>query len=96
MKEDNQLKLPAGLEIYCDQIEQTMTPSIQLSTSKRKTNPYESKFAGEPYWPNTMSYPRDKNDKPMILLAQLNFEKITKLENMPERGILQFFCISRR
>lgn len=38
-----------------------------------------------------MEHPRDVNNRYMKLLAQLNFEEIPPLEDMPKQGILQFF-----
>jgi len=54
----------------------------------------QSKFLGKPYLPTNMEYPKDKAGKPMVLLAQLNFSEIPKLENYPENGILQFYIPS--
>ncbi|RZJ53252.1 MAG: DUF1963 domain-containing protein [Flavobacterium sp.] len=54
----------------------------------------KSKFLGTPYLPLNMEYPNDKNGKPMVLLAQLNFSEIPQLENYPEKGILQFYIPS--
>ena len=50
-----------------------------------------SKFLGEPYFPKGADYPLDKNNEPMILLAQINFAEVPPLENFPETGILQFY-----
>ncbi|MDQ0256344.1 uncharacterized protein YwqG [Evansella vedderi] len=38
-----------------------------------------------------MEHPKDANNKPMKLLAQLNFEEIPTLDDMPKQGVLQFF-----
>ena len=58
---------------------------------------YESKAGGTPYWPKTRPYPVAKGGenegKPLRFLAQLNFEKLPHLEDFPEKGILQFFCL---
>ena len=51
----------------------------------------DSKFLGKPFLPMDIDYPKDKNDNPMILIAQLNFEDIPKMEYFPENGILQLF-----
>lgn len=53
-----------------------------------------SKFLGTPYLPKEIEYPKDKQNRPMILLAQINFAEIPSLENYPDRGILQFFVSS--
>lgn len=54
----------------------------------------QSKFLGKPYFPVSMEYPKDEAGKPMVLLAQLNFSEIPKLEHYPESGILQFYVSS--
>lgn len=91
MRSAPKLTLPKELEIYRDQIESTVKPAVKISTSKVKSDIYQSKFAGNPYMPKTKDYPRDANDRPMKLLAQLNFEEIPPLDSMPKQGILQFF-----
>jgi uncharacterized protein YwqG len=93
MSETPKLALPKELEIYRKQIEGTVKPYIKISASKRKTTIFQSKFAGNPYLPKTIDYPKDLNNKPMKLLAQLNFEELPMLEvkEMPKQGILQFF-----
>ncbi|RPF57077.1 YwqG family protein [Aquisalibacillus elongatus] len=91
MSDTPKLTLPKELEIYRSQIESTVKPVVKISTSKIKTDIYQSKFAGYPYLPKTMEHPKDARDRPMKLLAQLNFEEIPLLDNMPKEGILQFF-----
>jgi len=54
----------------------------------------ESKFLGKPFFSLDKEYPKDLNNKPMILIAQLNFEEIPKLKDYPEEGILQLFLSS--
>lgn len=50
-----------------------------------------SKFLGTPYLPEDFKYPLDKNGKPSILIAQINFSEVPALENYPVEGILQFY-----
>lgn len=50
-----------------------------------------SKFLGKPFFPKDKTYPKDDQGNPMILLAQLNFEEIPKLDYFPKDGILQLF-----
>ncbi len=56
---------------------------------------FDSKLGGVPYLPKDMEYPKvlegSSAGKPLRLLAQLNFEKLPRLEGFPEKGILQFF-----
>ncbi|MGG8495755.1 YwqG family protein [Tenacibaculum sp. TC6] len=54
----------------------------------------ESKFLGKPFFPKKNEYPKDKNKKPMIMVAQLNFEQIPYIEPFPRDGILQLFLSS--
>lgn len=51
----------------------------------------QSKFLGKPYLPAGTDYPFDKNGKPMIMLAQINFSETDFLEHYPESGIFQLF-----
>ena len=50
-----------------------------------------SKFLGMPYLPVGTDYPKDKDGKPLILWAQLNFSEIPHLDDYPKNGIMQFF-----
>jgi uncharacterized protein YwqG len=54
----------------------------------------DSKFLGTPFFPKKKEYPKDKKGKPMIMIAQLNFEQIPKLKHFPNSGILQLFLSS--
>ncbi|WP_159948026.1 YwqG family protein [Polaribacter septentrionalilitoris] len=54
----------------------------------------ESKFLGKPFFPKHKEYPKDKNGKPMIMIAQLNFEQIPEIKAFPKNGILQLFLSS--
>ncbi|MBR1816349.1 MAG: DUF1963 domain-containing protein [Lachnospiraceae bacterium] len=70
-------------------------PAIRLMVEKGKPGLFDSKLGGIPYFPKDMEYPRGKNNvfanEPMVLLAQLNFEKLPELPDFPTKGILQFF-----
>ncbi|MDF2833939.1 YwqG family protein [Chryseobacterium indoltheticum] len=55
---------------------------------------FDSKFLGTPYLPKGMEYPKDKENKPMVLWAQINFADIPALDGYPNQGILQFFVSS--
>lgn len=50
-----------------------------------------SKFGGRPYFDDISKYPVDKNNKPMLHLAQINFSEVPSLLGFPKSGILQFF-----
>ena len=51
----------------------------------------DCKFLGKPFFPVDKKYPTDENGKPMIMIAQLNFEQIPDLSPFPTDGILQLF-----
>ena len=51
----------------------------------------DSKFLGRPFFPIDREYPKDESGKPMIMVAQLNFEQIPELDFFPKNGILQLF-----
>ncbi|NBI28628.1 YwqG family protein [Chengkuizengella marina] len=91
MTKNQKLSLPKELESYREQIQNTVKPSIKITTRKRSTTIHQSKFAGNPFLPKTVEHPKDVEGKPMKLLAQLNFKEIPTLEHMPKEGILQFF-----
>lgn len=82
-----------------DEIDKKIPPKPMVKlTPKRAENlsVFESKLGGVPYMPADFKYPKGKSgifeDRPLRLLAQLNFEKLPHIENFPEKGILQFFC----
>jgi len=54
---------------------------------------WSSKFGGKPYWPLGKDYPKTKNNEPLILLAQLNFDEIPHINEFPTKGVLQFFIL---
>ncbi len=57
----------------------------------KKPDILDSKFGGLPYWDKSKEYPVDSNGSPLILLAQINFDKIHPDAPLPEQGMLQFF-----
>ena len=77
-----------------DEIEKPL-PTIQFDISNQKPTIFNSKIGGMAYFPKDMEYPKgecgDFKDKPLVLLAQINFEEIPNINPFPEKGILQFF-----
>lgn len=67
-------------------------PCINIETYVSKDIlPWDSKFGGNPYMLKSDIYPIDKDGIPMILVAQINYAQMPKLENFPDSGMLQFF-----
>lgn len=62
---------------------------------ERQPDLFDSKFGGLPYWDMEKEYPVDSEGKKLMLLAQMNFERmfqeIEREELLPETGMLQFF-----
>ncbi|MEY9972426.1 uncharacterized protein YwqG [Lysinibacillus sp. RC46] len=86
------LNLPEAFEQYRSVIEETIQPTVFIETEERKTSLFESKFAGDPYFPLSMEYPKSPEGQPLKLLAQINFTDVPRhLPNFPEEGILQFY-----
>jgi uncharacterized protein YwqG len=67
-------------------------PSIEITPySTTETTLWQSKFGGLPYLPKNTTYPEAPDGTPLHLLAQINFSETPKLEDLPEKGILQFY-----
>lgn len=65
---------------------------VAVRAKKASNTPvHGSKLLGEPYWPASMPYPRDRDGHEMMLLAQINFGEVPPLPDYPDHGILQFF-----
>jgi uncharacterized protein YwqG len=67
-----------------------LTPGSMSKTDSDMNKRTDTKIGGIPYWPNDMEYPTC-DGKPMIMLGQLNFSKLPKLEGYPTSGIMQIF-----
>ena len=79
------------LEIYKREFVKIEAKSLGITALNDNLNIKTSKFLGKPFYPKSKIYPKDKNGKPMLLTAQLNFEEIPKIKNFPKSGILQLF-----
>jgi len=85
------VNLQAKLAPYRTALDGTEIPSVHLHIKEGETGPYDSKIAGDPYFPKADEYPVDGEGHPMKLLAQINFGQLPKLEDYPESGLLQIF-----
>lgn len=86
------IDLPLGLERFRSKLEATVKSYVEIQTHlTRKTNLWQSKFAGFPYLPKKFDYPKTPEGDYLYLLAQINFEEVPRLEKFPENGILQFY-----
>jgi uncharacterized protein YwqG len=85
------LRLPSQFEGIRTRLEASVLKAINILPTIQQTNFTDSKFAGYPYLPKTMKYPKDIDGNYLILLAQINFEQCHSFHPFPSRGILQFF-----
>ncbi len=84
--------LPRALEKYRLRFLATALPFLRLSPQKESIqNSTQSQIGGTPFLPTGAEYPLDKNGKPMVFLAQINFEDGPGLSPFPLSGLLQFF-----
>lgn len=87
--------IPEFLNEFKTQLEKYKLETIKIVATPLKNEEslpiHSSKFLGKPYLPTDMEYPKDKENKPMILWTQINFSDIPILEGYPKKGILQFF-----
>jgi TPR repeat protein len=71
---------------------ETEIPAVVLTATKGENlRPTDSKMGGIPYSPAGFEYPIGSDGEPLLLLAQLNFAQLPKLEHFPQSGILQFY-----
>ena len=70
----------------------TSTTAYQLEfDTESAPTIFDSKVGGLPYWDPAKTYPTDSNGKPMLLLAQINFDQDKAESPLPQSGMLQFF-----
>ena len=81
-----------GIDINSDILAQLELDSIKINLNLDKKPKFtDSKFGGVPYWDKNKEYPLDEYGNKMYLLAQINFEKESLMEPLPNKGLLQFF-----
>lgn len=85
------MKIPEKLKKYEKELISTEKPAVDITFKCKDTLPWESKCGGCPYLERAEDYPRDKDGKPMMFLAQINFDEMPSLEDFPEHGLLQFY-----
>jgi uncharacterized protein YwqG len=84
--------LPISLEPWREKFALSLRPYLSLSGEvKLDLNLNNSKFGGYPYLPKNTEIPKDTQDNPMTLLAQINWQQTPALPDFPTKGITQFF-----
>ena len=86
------LMLPQAFEPARAFFEQSVQPYIHITLQKDESiSRTDSKLFGVPYFPLNMPFPTNKDNRPLKLLAQLNFAQMPNFSYFPTTGILQFF-----
>lgn len=75
---------------------ETALPSVSLKPGTCSNDDPDdkrtvTKFGGIPWWPKDMAWP-EKDGKPMVMLAQINFGDIPHIDGFPASGLAQFFA----
>ncbi|ENY6785525.1 YwqG family protein [Providencia rettgeri] len=84
--------LPDVIKPFVDKIKSTKKSLVEMTlTPVEDYILWDSRVGGMPYLPINEKYPTNSAGTPLKLLAQINFAQMPKLENYPEKGILQFF-----
>lgn len=82
-------------KVVLDILEKNKKPMIKISLSDDKPNLFQSKFGGVPYLPKDVETPKNKENKQLTLLAQINIEELPKNNIYPmEEGMLQFWILN--
>jgi uncharacterized protein YwqG len=87
--------IPEFLAPFAEQLQQHALQSIKIKATPLHTlGPASaaSKFGGQPYLPLSLPYPRDRNGKPLLLLAQVNLAELPVTDWLPAAGLLQFYA----
>ncbi len=88
----DQLILPPELEPHREKILSSVRPFLKiLPQAAGETTWQQSKIGGNPYLPLGVDFPKNNEGKPLYFLAQINFAETPRLEDFPEKGILQFY-----
>jgi uncharacterized protein YwqG len=82
---------PEEMAEYRSAFDASGLPFAKAEGKIGSTSVYDSKLLGVPYMPRGFVYPRDPDEKPLQLLAQINFADVPPLPDYPDNGILQFY-----
>lgn len=89
-----QYEIPEMLKDHEDLIKRTLRYSNEISFKREETKPWESKLGGCPYLKNIKDYPTDEAGEPMLFIAQINLADLENLDELPDKGLLQFYVVN--
>jgi len=76
----------------CEEIEQQTARDVAyIELKNEKPGLTDSKLGGVPYLPEGGEFPVDDKGRQLKLLAQINLEDLEGMEDLPSKGLLQFF-----
>ncbi|MGG0667016.1 DUF1963 domain-containing protein [Lederbergia citrisecunda] len=87
-------EIPELLKEHENLIKSTFRYSNEISFKREETKPWDSKLGGCPYLKRNEDYPIDEDGNPMLFLAQINLADLENLDELPEKGLLQFFVVN--
>ncbi|MCS6821531.1 MAG: DUF1963 domain-containing protein [Microscillaceae bacterium] len=86
------INFPVELQPFQPIFESTRKKFIKIiNRPNQEVAPWQSKFAGMPFLPKGIDYPKDSKGRYLYLLAQINFEEVPQLDYLPHKGLLQFY-----
>lgn len=85
--------IPVILKEHEEFLLSTYKPCNEIIFKAQSTKPWESKLGGCPYLEDLKDYPLDEKGRPMMFLAQINFEEMPPLPDFPSKGLLQFYIV---
>lgn len=76
-------------------VEDTAKEAVVFHMVEQTTGIFDSKIGGKAYLPENAEYPycteEGMENQPLVLLCQLNLDKMPEYRNLPKKGMLQFF-----
>ncbi|WP_194841516.1 YwqG family protein [Sporosarcina obsidiansis] len=84
-------EIPELLKKHENLIQSTFRYSNEIHFKREETKPWDSKLGGCPYLKSSEDYPTDADRNPMLFLAQINLADLEIIDELPEKGLLQFF-----
>lgn len=87
-------EIPEILKEHKNIIKKAFRYSNEITFKCEETKPWESKLGGCPYLKNIEEYPVDQDGKSMLFLAQINLSDTKELDELPQKGLLQFFVVN--
>ena len=87
-------EIPATLKEHENLIKGTFRYSNEIIFKREETKLWDSKLGGCPYLKSSEDYPIDEDGNPMLFLAQINLADLENLDELPEKGLLQFFVVN--